>query len=161
VSYLFEAMHRLGGLATLTLVGPKSDSECPALERELQHHEWLGAVPQRRVLEIMSAHDVFVFPSLFEGMALVIPEAMSEGLPVIATPNSGAGMMVSDGVDGFIVPIRDAEAIVSRVAELASDRDRLAEMSAAALVKAAQMSWASRERLLIATLRNRMVASGR
>jgi len=161
VSYLFEAMQRLEGLATLTLVGPKPDRECPALERELQHHKWLGVVPHSRVLEVMGAHDIFVFPSLFEGMALVIPEAMSEGLPVIATPNSGADMMVSSGVDGFIVPIRDVEAIVSRVTELARDRERLAEMSRAALAKAAQMSWANRERLLIGTLRTRMVASDR
>jgi len=160
VSYLFEAMRRLEGLATLTLVGPKPASECPALEKELQAHEWLGAVPHGRVLEIMGTHDVFVFPSLFEGMALVIPEAMSEGLPVIATPNSGASMVVSDRQDGFIVPIRDSEAIVSCVVELARDRDRLVEMSRAALAKAARMAWVNRERMLIDTLRNRLAGSG-
>jgi starch synthase len=158
ISYLFAAMRALQGVATLTLVGPKPAPECPALDRELYHYEWLGTVPHKRVLDIMRQHDLFVFPSLFEGMALVVLEALAQGLPVITTYNSGAGMAISEGQDGFLVSIRDTEAIAARVLELARDRDRLASMSAAALRKAERMSWAARERRLIDTLRGRMGA---
>jgi glycosyltransferase involved in cell wall biosynthesis len=159
LSYLFEAMRRLEDVASLTLVGAKPNVECPVLDAELRRHTWLGTVPHQRVLEIMRGHDVLVFASLFEGFALVILEAMAQGLPVITTYNSGASRAVVDGKNGFIVPIRDSEAIVERVSELVGDRDRLAAMSTAALCKAGEMSWAAREQTLIRTLCGRLDAS--
>jgi len=156
VSYLFDAMRRLQGAATLTLIGPKPDVECVALSAALKRHNWLGTMPHGRVLEIMAQHDVFLFPTLFEGLALVVLEAMAHGLPVITTPNSGAEDFIDDGKDGFMVPIRDADAIVARVLELAGDGDRLVSMSAAALKKAEQKSWGARERIFIDTVRGRM-----
>ena len=56
----------------------------------------------------MAAADVFVFPSLFEGSAVVTYEALACGLPSIVTPN--AGSVVRDGVDGFHVPAGDVGA---------------------------------------------------
>ena len=156
VSYLFDAMRHLQGAATLTLIGPKPDLECVALGAALKHHNWLGTMPHERVLEIMAQHDVFVFPTLFEGLALVVLEAMAQGLPVITTVNSGAAAIIENGKDGFIIPIRDSDAIVARVLELAQDGDRLAGMSDAALRKAEQKSWAVRERIFIDTARSRM-----
>ena len=66
---------------------------------------------------------------------------MSQGVPVIATPNTAAPDFVSDGDDGFIVPIRDADAIASKLEMLALDRDLLAAMSQAAIRTAAEHSW--------------------
>ena len=129
---------------------------CPALEAELKRFEWLGSVPHELVFTIMRQHDIFVFPSLFEGLALVILEAMAQGLPVITTRNSGGPMAIDDGVNGFIVPIRDPDAIVGRVLELHGDRDRLASMGMAAWSKAEQMSWAARGRLMVDMLRSRL-----
>src|SRR5262249_43050854 len=156
VSYLFEAMRQLRSVATLTLVGPRVGGDCPVLESELKRHDWLGTVPHGRVLDLMAEHDLFVFPSLFEGFALVILEAMAQGLPVIATPNSGGTMVIEDGINGFIVPIRDAAAIAERVSRLAEDRARLSEMSRAALQRAEQMSWAVRANTFIAAMRGRL-----
>ena len=89
----------------------------------------------------MRRHDVFVFPSLFEGLALVQGEAISQGLPVITTPNSGGTDILRDGVDGFIVPIRDPDAIASRLLELYQDRALLQQMSDSARERAAQLDW--------------------
>ena len=83
----------------------------------------------------------FVFPSLFEGLALVTGEAISQGLPVITTPNSGGTDILRDGVDGFIVPIRDPEAITQRLLELHEDRALLKQMSDSARERAAQLDW--------------------
>ena len=59
----------------------------------------------------MAAADVFVFPSLFEGSAVVTYEALACGLPGIVTAE--AGSVVRDGVDGLIVPARDVEALAA------------------------------------------------
>ena len=89
----------------------------------------------------MGRHDVFVFPSLFEGLALVQGEALSQGLPVITTPNSGGADILRDGVDGFIVPIRDSDAIAERLLAFDADRTLLQQMSESARERAAQLDW--------------------
>ena len=89
----------------------------------------------------MSRHDVLVLPSLHEGFGLVMSEAMGQGLVVITTPQTGGPDIIADGVEGFIVPIRSAEAIEEKLALLAHDRDRLLEMQAAAGRKAASLTW--------------------
>jgi glycosyltransferase involved in cell wall biosynthesis len=156
LSYLFQAMRQLGSVATLSLIGPKPLAECAVLDLELQRHNWLGILPHDRVLEIMAQHDILIFPSLFEGFGLVILEAMSQGIPVISTPNGGAPDVIDDGKDGFIVPIRDVDALAERVTELAQDRDRLSAMSAAALKKSEAMYWLNQEKLFIRTIRSHM-----
>ena len=140
ISYLLEAVKRLGSRVELTLIGRRS-GECQPLDRALHVHRWIPSLPHEAVLDEIGRHDVMVFPSLFEGMALVILEAMASGLPVITTPNAGAPDFLSDGEDGFIVPIRDAEAIAEKLEILSHDRDQLAAMSQAAVCKAAQHSW--------------------
>src|SRR5690606_13675779 len=73
----------------------------------------------------------FLLPTLSEGSAMVCYEALAAGLPVITTPN--AGSVVRDGVDGFIVPIRDGLAIAERLERLATEPGLLEQMSANAL----------------------------
>ena len=89
----------------------------------------------------MSRQDVLVFPSLFEGFGLVILEAMAQGLPVIATSHTAGPDLIEEGVDGFIVPIRSADAIAERLLLLARDRDRLSAMQQAAQGKARLHTW--------------------
>jgi glycosyltransferase involved in cell wall biosynthesis len=74
-----------------------------------------------------------VMPSLDEGMALVQGQAMACGCPVIATTNSGAEDLFTDGVEGFIVPVRDANALADRMQRLTDDQALQRRMSEAAL----------------------------
>jgi len=85
--------------------------------------------------------DVFCLPSLAEGSAVAIFEALAHGVPVVTTAASGS--MVSDGVDGVIVAERDSAAIVEAVGSIVADRARRAAMSAAALATAARYSEAA------------------
>jgi alpha-maltose-1-phosphate synthase len=140
LSYLLEAMKKVEATAELTMIGSRV-GPCQPLDAALQRCHWIPSVPHNVVLEMMRQHDVLAFPTLSEGFALVILEAMSQGLPVITTPNSGAEGIVTDGEDGFIVPIRSPEAIAERLELLALDRDRLALMREAARKKAAFHSW--------------------
>ena len=115
ISYLIDAMSMLGPNVTLTLIGAKPPVTCVPLERALKKHNWIGSASHEHILEIMRTNDVFVFPSLFEGFGLVILEALAQGLPVITTANTGGPDIISDGVDGFIVPLRSAFAIAEKL----------------------------------------------
>ena len=92
---------------------------------------FLGPVPRAQMPEIYRWADVFVLPSIVEGSATVAYEALLSGLPVVATPN--AGSIVQSGVDGFIVPIRDPDALAATIGRYASDRKLLAQHQAATL----------------------------
>jgi starch synthase len=150
ISYLFEAIEKAGKAVTLTVIGRKV-GQSQALDRQCEKYRWISSLPHAEILAEMRGHDVFVFPSLFEGLALVMGEAISQGLPVITTPNSGGTDILRHGVDGFIVPIRDPEAITARLLELYHDRALLRRMSDSARERASQLDWrASQERTVSA-----------
>lgn len=93
----------------------------------------LGHVPPPCLKEIMSTSDVMVLPSVEEGLALVQAQAMACGCPVIASQNTGASDLFTDGREGFIVPIRDPHAIAQRLQLLAESPELRLRMSEAAL----------------------------
>ena len=152
LGYVLRAVEMLGNAVELTLIGRKTTERCEPLNEGVKKHRWVTSVPHAEVLREMSEHDVLVFPSLFEGFGLVILEAMSQGLPVITTPNSGGLDVVTDGVDGFGVPIRSAEAIAEKLERLAADRALLAAMKNAAIATARRNSWESYRRRLVEIL---------
>ncbi|MEP7071391.1 MAG: glycosyltransferase [Verrucomicrobiota bacterium] len=92
-------------------------------------------------LQLMRSCDVLVLPSLVPGRAWALSEAMSCGLPVIATANAGAEEFIQDGVNGWKVPVRDPESIADRLQILAEDKERLGGMSQAAQNTARDNTW--------------------
>jgi glycosyltransferase involved in cell wall biosynthesis len=93
------------------------------------------------VLAAMASHDVFVFPSLFEGFGLVLLEAMAMGLPIITTPHTAGPDLITDGIEGFIVPIRSADAIAGRLDLLRRNPDLRTDMGERARRRAAEFTW--------------------
>ena len=87
----------------------------------------------------MAAADVFVFPSLFEGSAVVTYEALACGLPCVVTP--AAGSVVRDGVEGFLVGPRDVNGLAERMEQLGNMPELRARMSAAARCRACEFDW--------------------
>jgi alpha-maltose-1-phosphate synthase len=77
--------------------------------------EWLPAMPYAQLSEHLRQADIFILPSLEEGLARVTCEAMACGLPIIVTPHTGADDFVQSGVNGEVVPIRDAQATADAV----------------------------------------------
>ena len=77
-----------------------------------------------------------VLPTIEDGFGNVIVEAMACGIPVIATTNCGASDVILDGVDGFIVPIRDTFAIQQKILFLYENPLICQEMGRAAMEKA-------------------------
>ena len=95
--------------------------------------EVLGPRPLERLRDIMSLSHVMVLPSIEEGLALVQAMALACGCPVIASTNTGSEDLFTSGTEGFIVPIRNPDAIAQRLQQLADDPGLQATMRAAAL----------------------------
>lgn len=144
--YLLEAWRGLGmDNARLRLVG---SLEFPAdwFGANLGAAEYAGPVPHVALADIYRSASVFVLPTLVEGSAMVVLEALACGLPVITTPNAGG--VVRDGVDGFIIPIRDVAALKDRLQWCRDHPDELAQMGLNARARAEELSWANyRQRL--------------
>jgi glycosyltransferase involved in cell wall biosynthesis len=96
-----------------------------------------------QVLALMRSCDVFCLPSIVEGRALVMQEAMSQGLPIIITPNTGGSDLVIDGETGFLVPIRSPEQIAEKLKWFLSNRQQIPGMGEKAKLHAATYSWES------------------
>ena len=91
--------------AELVLIGPGGPHARRLLHGAPADVYWRGGVPRGEVPSWFAASDVFAFPSLAEGSALVTYEAMAAGLPSVVSAE--AGSVVRDGLDGFVVPAAD------------------------------------------------------
>ncbi len=141
LSYALEAVRRLAPRVELTLIGARPSVPCAPLDQALRAHRWFPNLSSPEVLAEMRRHDVLLFPSLCEGFGLVILEALACGLPVIATSHTGAPDVLAEGIDGFIVPIRSADAVTEKLTALLESPSRLAAMKEAALLKARALRW--------------------
>jgi glycosyltransferase involved in cell wall biosynthesis len=107
-----------------------------AARPEFRGPRYMGHVPRGAIVRELGTADMFVFPTLSDGFGIVLLEAMEAGLPVITTANCAD--LVEDGVNGFIVPVRDSRAIADRVELLTHDRALRNRLGAAAKVTARQ-----------------------
>jgi glycosyltransferase involved in cell wall biosynthesis len=112
---------------------------------------YLGQVPRPDVKEEFRRADVFALPTLSEGSPLAHLEALACGVPVITTPNCGS--VVRDGIEGFIVPIRDPRALADRIEEVVSNRALRDRMSATARKRASQFTIGLYEKRLLSAIR--------
>ena len=135
VPYLMEAFAKLQHpskrLRIAGAVRPDFEAVLSRLPRE--NVEFLGSVSQEKMVELMSTSHVMVLPSIEEGLALVQGQAMACGCPVIASTNTGSEDLYTDGVEGFIVPVRDSVALTLRMQQFADDPDLRQRMSEASL----------------------------
>jgi glycosyltransferase involved in cell wall biosynthesis len=98
---------------------------------------WLG---ERDARTVMAGFDVFAISSCKEGLPYVVLEAMSAGLPVVATDTAGVESLVTTGVNGTVVPCGDADAFGEALQGLIADADRRARYGRASLHRVARFS---------------------
>ena len=151
IGYLLEAARRLRRLPgfELVLVGRMVGAEAAfapyeGVFRHVRH------VPFHEVHALFQDADLFAYPSLHEGSAFATYEALASGLPVVTTPN--AGSVVRDGIEGYVVPIRDVDALVDRIERLHADPALRAAMSGAARARALDFTWTAYRRRVAAQL---------
>lgn len=132
---------------SLTIAGAAE----PAVVQAMQARGWLtddvrllGHVPQPQLRQWMSRSHALVLPSIEEGLALVMAQALACGCPVVATHATGAADLYEDGVQGCIVGERDVAALAERLQALADEPGLQARMRAAALAGVAgRGGWAA------------------
>jgi glycosyltransferase involved in cell wall biosynthesis len=139
IKYVLEAWRRVRRPSwRLQLLGALPADPGP-LVPYLGEVELIGRVPHAEVPARMAAADVFVFPSLFEGSAVVTYEALACGLPCIVTAE--AGSVVRDGREGRIIPARDVEALAAAMEEFGGNAGLREHLAAAARARAEAFDW--------------------
>jgi glycosyltransferase involved in cell wall biosynthesis len=123
VPYLLEAFAQLRHPhKRLRIAGAVQEDIHSILPRlPMENVEFLGPVAQAELAALMSRSHVLALPSIEEGLALVQAQALACGCPVVCSTNTGGEDLFSDGVEGFIVPIRDPGALAERLQRLADD----------------------------------------
>jgi glycosyltransferase involved in cell wall biosynthesis len=147
VYYLLEALKQLNLKNTeLILVSPVDDEFKPILNRYRGFFRHIHSLPNVEVSNLYHNSSIFVFPSLVEGSAYVTYEAMACGLPVIVSEN--AGSVARDGKDGFVVPIRDIEAIKQKILLFYENENLRRTMGESAAEYVRQFTWGNYHTIL-------------
>ena len=138
---LLEALRLVPGEQMVLAVAGRMDAEpayTQAIQRQVQDSglasrvEFLGPLDNARIARRMKDSHLLAVPSSYEGFGIAYLEGMGFGLPAIGTTAGAAGEIITSGVDGYLIPPGDAKTLARTLQELATDRDRLLEMSLAA-----------------------------
>lgn len=137
VPYLLQAYAALGHpRKSLTIAGVPDRATVDRM-RELglltSEVRFLGHVPQEELKNLMSRSHALVLPSLEEGLAMVMAQAMACACPVVATTNTGASDLYTHGVEGFIVEFGRPDLLARSLQALADDESMRSDMGQAAL----------------------------
>lgn len=141
VFWLPDVMDRLPETISLTIAGDGPDM--PQLKAHMIRHagrvSYAGSVRPEDMPAVMAKHDVLIMPSRFEGLPLVLVEAMAAGcIPVVSRIKGVTDTIVNDGVEGRLFPVGDYQMAARLIGELDRDRDLLSRMSLAAQSKVAE-----------------------
>lgn len=144
--YLLEAATAFGKEITIHVAGnPEMPEEMlPSADHIIYH----GQVPRSKMQDLYQKCSVFVLPSLCEGSATVIYEAMASGLAIICTPNCGS--VVTDQKEGVIIPTANTTAIKNAITQFLDDSDFLINCRQQALQTAALHTTAEYKKRVLA-----------
>ena len=151
----FEQLKKQRPDAELILCGPANHGDFTALySRWRNQFTHIPSLPHKQLAELMRTCTAFVFPSIEEGFARVIAEAMAAGLPIIATHNSGATTVVENGKQGIIVPACSSQAVTDAMLKMIEQPELCDAMGKAAAARmAVDGSWSCYAERLIQTYR--------
>lgn len=102
---------------------------------------FLGQVPHEQIGQLYQSSDVFILPSLSEGMARVGIEALGCGLPLICTDHSGVNDLIVDGENGFVIPTCDDEAMKEKIQWFIHNKQEIPRMSKCAEATGRRYTW--------------------
>lgn len=150
IGYLLRAVKSLGKskLVDLHILGEQAVDQTTLAPYE-EYFTYQKSCSKEQVLEQMRNSDLLVLPTLFEGQALVVLEAMASGIPVMVTRSSGAEEVVRDGIEGWMIEEQSEQSIVDRLEWIMKNRQALPEMGFAAAKRAENFTWASYENKIL------------
>ncbi len=149
---LFEAIKLLNNNNIQLVVMGSLMAPMEFYKGQLSQFTYETGRPNSEVLALMRSCDVFCLPSIVEGRALVMQEAMSQGLPIIITANTGGADLVIEGETGFIVPIRSPQSIAEKIDWCEQNREAVGEMGNKARLHAQKYTWDNYVNLIIDTI---------
>jgi glycosyltransferase involved in cell wall biosynthesis len=147
ITYLCDAfaqVHAQGQRPRLTVLGPgvPAGSVLEAFDPRVRPFVTvIGRVAEERVMDEYRRHDALLWTSTYEGFGLVLLEAMSQRLPVIATPAGCAATLVRDGETGYAVPPRDAAALAQKIRRVLANPAEANRQADRACQAVAGMTW--------------------
>jgi glycosyltransferase involved in cell wall biosynthesis len=147
IGYLLEALARqpVPGIE-LVLAGYPYGTDAVALYEDRVRVRRLGHISRQELGMVMGRCHAHVFPTIVEGFGRNIIEAMASGLPVITTANCAGPDLIEDGVTGFIIPIRDVDAICEKLAWIHDHPQDAMEMGERARLRASTLTQADYRR---------------
>jgi glycosyltransferase involved in cell wall biosynthesis len=156
IHYLLEAALKIPEEKfQLTVVG-NYNNENKIFSKYMSKINFLGRVPHEKVKELLKQSDIFIFPSLGEGLSLAVLEAMSCGLPCIVTRNSGANDAIIEGINGFEVEIQDINVLKEKIEWFIENKKFIPKMGKAAIEKVQEYTWENYEYRVSNLLRKRL-----
>lgn len=141
ISYLLEAISRIPKeKATLVVVGT-DNVEDGLIEAYRDRVVFTGSVLHSEVSKILMESDVYVFPSLGEGLSLSTLEAASCGLPLIVTENSGVNDAMTEGKEGYVISIQSADELEQSMWKFINNPQQIKQMGLEARKMALRYTW--------------------
>lgn len=141
IGYLLTAIEQIPACqASLTIVGQINEDQID-LSRYRHRVEFTGNVLHEQIPRLLQSADVFVFPSLGEGLSLATLEAAACGLPLIVSENSGVNDYITEGKEGFVIPIQSTQALVEKMQWFITNPEKIANMSQNARQLAQRYTW--------------------
>ena len=138
---LFIALKTLNtNHVSLTIIGRPSLS-LSFYKSKFDNFDHIVSCTNEEVKNIMRKHDILVLPSIVEGCALVQQEALSCGLPLIITPNTGGEDFIEPGKTGFLVPIRKPNQIAEKIEWFIRNKNNILKMRNACIEKSKNYTW--------------------
>ena len=132
--------------ATLCMVGPEKDGSLITC-KEVANSKSLpvtftGLLSKKEWIKRSSGFDIFINTTNFDNLPVSVIEAMALGFPIVSTDAGGLPFLITDGVDGLLVPLGDSDAMVNAIERLCNDQNISETMSRAARLKGESYDWA-------------------
>lgn len=156
LSYLFNAVDKLKGKFKLTIIGDgilNSDK----YKHILKKYNYIGKLPHNKILEMMHNSDIFIFPTLSDGFGMVITEAMSQGTPVITTYNSAGKDIIKNGINGWLIPIQNANSIYLLLKKILEQPNLIRDTGEKAIKFASEHPWQNYETQIVDFIKNNLI----
>ena len=119
------------------------------------------SVSAERMPELYAEHDIFVFPSIVEGLPNVLMEGMASGMPVITTETCGMPDIIENDFNGLLIPPADAAALEEAILRLANCEDLRRKLGMAARETMERFTWERTGRMVEALFKRTLIAEGR
>jgi glycosyltransferase involved in cell wall biosynthesis len=136
-----EIVKNAGGRFRFRIVGTVTSEAQAAISEIRDRIELVNRRPQNELPEQYNIADLFIFPTLQDGYAVVLAQASAAGLPILATSNCSAPDLVREGQTGWVLPIREPEAFLRRLEWCDAHREELAGMVTAAWMDFRTRDW--------------------